>query len=541
MFSKILFYWRPTALVTFVLSAIFLSACSDDDPAEDPTLSQVTINSPATGSDAVWNTVTFSINAANNDGVASVEIKVDGTTVKTLTTPPFEFVWDTQTVADGEHTITTVVTDKSGNSKTVEAKVKVQNTLLEFDAPEDFLGDSETPETGYIFLSDKDGKLITARAYENGEHVVIKSPTYTGSTFTVTEVVKSPMFNSTSLLSTTGVSRGHWVLTGGRGLLGNGEPAGVADLNCVNAAVDVDYNLRGTNGSVNVNEWNLDARLMLYYNPSMVFATTGDYSKWAVFSSVKVGSNTIDLSKVTNTFTEKTLSLPAGFASAHVSLEGLHTATTTDYNVIELGGFGVGPWSENPTEFTIKYPENAFPAYYSRVSLEGDGVFAYNATKTVYDLNPLGADIEIALKNDNELSGVITGTADFVTYDIVQGNPNDNETTWTFITTKGTQSLIIPEIPAIISGFVSIALKTSDASVTACDYAKIDGYDGLLSFMRTSTQGLVSLKKNYVTEWKELRVDLLDNNDDGGGRQGAGTHRKPHHFAGMEKRQMSNK
>jgi hypothetical protein len=73
------------------------------------------ITSPSAGS-RVCCRVSLSADAFDNFGVASVEFKVDGTTVGVDSTAPYEVVWNASGELQGQHTISAVATDSSGNT-----------------------------------------------------------------------------------------------------------------------------------------------------------------------------------------------------------------------------------------------------------------------------------------------------------------------------------------------------------------------------------------------------------------------------------------
>jgi subtilisin family serine protease len=111
-----------------VQAALGLTSNPDTSPPS------VAIASP-TGGASVSGSVTVSINAADNIGVAAVNIAVDGTTVAQLTGPPYSFVWDTSAVTNGTHTLTATALDASQNAASASAAVSVSNSGGDTQAP----------------------------------------------------------------------------------------------------------------------------------------------------------------------------------------------------------------------------------------------------------------------------------------------------------------------------------------------------------------------------------------------------------------------
>lgn len=88
----------------------------------------VSISTPADGA-TVSGTITVSANAIDNLAVAGVQFKLDNANLQNeVTQAPFSINWDTTTVQNGQHTISAVARDASGNTATATSiTVNVQN------------------------------------------------------------------------------------------------------------------------------------------------------------------------------------------------------------------------------------------------------------------------------------------------------------------------------------------------------------------------------------------------------------------------------
>lgn len=82
----------------------------------------VAITSPTGGSAA--GTVSVSVSASDNVGVTRVELRVNGITVATDTSAPFQFAWNSASIADGTVALAAVAYDAAGNSA-ISAAVSV--------------------------------------------------------------------------------------------------------------------------------------------------------------------------------------------------------------------------------------------------------------------------------------------------------------------------------------------------------------------------------------------------------------------------------
>jgi O-glycosyl hydrolase len=98
--------------------------------AVDTTAPTVTMSAPAPGA-TISGQVAVSANAADTggSGLAGVQFKLDGSNLQSEdTSSPYSITWDTNSVADGSHTLTAVARDGAGNITTSSATaVTVKN------------------------------------------------------------------------------------------------------------------------------------------------------------------------------------------------------------------------------------------------------------------------------------------------------------------------------------------------------------------------------------------------------------------------------
>ena len=100
----------------------------------DTTPPSVSIIAPAAGA-IVSNTTTVQVTAADNVGVTTVSLKVDGVILGTSTSESCNFAWNTTTVANGAHTLTVTATDAAGNSASNSITVTVSNSVPDTTPP----------------------------------------------------------------------------------------------------------------------------------------------------------------------------------------------------------------------------------------------------------------------------------------------------------------------------------------------------------------------------------------------------------------------
>lgn len=88
----------------------------------DTTPPSVAITAPAGGA-TVAGQVAFTATASDAAGVGKVDFVVDGLVIATDTTAPYAATWNTGAYANGDHTLSAVAVDTSGNSATASARV----------------------------------------------------------------------------------------------------------------------------------------------------------------------------------------------------------------------------------------------------------------------------------------------------------------------------------------------------------------------------------------------------------------------------------
>jgi thermitase len=83
----------------------------------DTTPPTVSISSLSANASSISGTVTVLVSATDNVGVTRVDLKVNGSTVATGNTSPYQFSWNSTTFPDGPATLTAVAFDAAGNSR----------------------------------------------------------------------------------------------------------------------------------------------------------------------------------------------------------------------------------------------------------------------------------------------------------------------------------------------------------------------------------------------------------------------------------------
>jgi hypothetical protein len=122
----------------------------------DPTAPTVSIVAPTSGA-IVSGTVNFAAVAADNIGVAGVQLFLDGRALGSEQLSPLSVPWDTTAVPNGVHALSARARDAAGNTATVVLSVTVSNPL-----PTDLVAAFGFNEGGGTIAADSSGNNNTA-------------------------------------------------------------------------------------------------------------------------------------------------------------------------------------------------------------------------------------------------------------------------------------------------------------------------------------------------------------------------------------------
>jgi hypothetical protein len=491
------------SIFTVLISSLFLSSCGEDEEPNDGNSPSVSFKELTTNAE-VWNTVNVALNASDDNGVHKIEVLVDGAVITTLETAPYEYSWDSNSVPDGEHTVTVIAYDQSGNKQTAEIKVIVKNVLVSTTIGSDILNEDEGySKRGFIFLSDEAGKLIAFKEYQNGEKVELKSTTFNGQTFYLTESILETSLDREEIRFFTYpvVKRGsNWIVFDEHDTDPN--YVGTASLNFSNAASGYEY-ITSTNGDISwVNEMDPSAESRLLKSPSKLLVVKAGFetgaSHYKLFTNIVTGNNvTINLNQVTEPLSLATAALPAGTEYASVDLIGYPVANdfTEGYEIDGIHG-----QNGDGTQMSIRYPGNAFPMYYSECYYETSNVYFSSASRTtLHDFTPFEYDFSVTM-NDSAMTYTASGNYDvFIPY--YYQDEAFSWMSWAFILPLGAdKTVVVPELPTQLEEYYSIDMSTNPSVYTIADFEGMSNYDDMKNKIATSARGLTdfyALGKNY--------------------------------------------
>ncbi len=413
------FRLRKFALLAFLFcSALWLSSCGDDDEPTDSALPEVSFTD-LTVDEPVWNTVPIKIDANDDQGIATIEIFIDGDLVATVTEAPYETTWDSNTVSDGSHIVKVVVTDMSGNKVEKEVTIVVKNILVELDfAADQLLEEEDYHKRGFVFLSDDSGNVIASAEYINGQHLELKSSTFNGEKFYLTEVLldeREAADDFVRLWTFADVDRGgKWVVLDDREY--DDEPyAGEASLSFTNAAASAYYVAYSNGDETYTDQSNTSAAIRIHKSPSKLYIVRnndGDSPAptYGLLSNIVTGTNeAINLSSVNKALTKVTATVPDGAIYASVEMEAFPAADNYS-EPYRLRSFS----TRVPGPMDIYHPGAAFPSYHIENYYETEDISYGRASRTEFGNFSIPTHNTIFSFANNTLTYSATGDYDFV-------------------------------------------------------------------------------------------------------------------------------
>lgn len=131
----------------------------------DTTPPSVTVTAPVNNTTVSGN-MNIAANVTDSSGISSVEFQVDGQTVKTFSTGPYTYGYDTTALTNASHTVTVKATDTKSNQTQKSVTVTVNNA-----APQeklcDFNSDNKVDLFDLAYLINYYKKNVTAKT--NGD------------------------------------------------------------------------------------------------------------------------------------------------------------------------------------------------------------------------------------------------------------------------------------------------------------------------------------------------------------------------------------
>src|SRR5256886_2740673 len=384
------------------------SAVSGDLPCSTPkdtTPPTVSITSPAANA-TLSGTANLTASASDNVAVASVQFKVDSAnTGAAVTAAPYTYALNTAALSNGNHTLTAVATDTSGNTaSSAGVPVSVNNAT---HAPSIA---SLNPASGLVGMS----------------------VTITGANFGMTQGTSTVTFNGIAATPTSwaatsivvpvaaGATTGNVVVTVG-GVASNGvsftvtvPPPSITGLNPTSGVLGTSVTITGANfgasqGTSTVTFNGIGATPTSWSVTNIVVpvpagATTGN----VVVTVGGVASNGVSFTVTTPGPSITGLNPTSGLVGASVTITGANFGATQGTSTVKFNGTAATPTSWSATSIVTPVPTGATTG---NVVVTVGGVASNGVTFTVQTDTTAPTVTITAPANNSSVSGTITLTA----------------------------------------------------------------------------------------------------------------------------------
>jgi hypothetical protein len=494
-----------------------------NDELNDNIAPVLEITSPSANA-TVWASVNVTANVTDNRSISKVEFLVDGNIFNTINSAPFSASLNTATLTDGSHIIKVIASDKANNKTEKQVTVTLKNTLISITVPADQLfNENGWTERGFVFLSDADGKLITSAEFQNSQELTLKSETFSGETFSLTQVRYSTdgTHSDTDFWTYTGVARGNWVLM--KEIPDDEEYAGDVNLTFTNPAAQGIYHAVG-NGDDEAYvdpSTNTVQTIRLQKSPSKLYVRRSFESGtpapgYRLYPNIAIGNAIINLNLTFTPLARFDYTMPSDLMYMSVDYHGYADTQLTEH-------YDLGYTAASSGVLSVYKPTGAFAAYWSEIELES-GDYNYFRTSnaedpTSYQLLTYTGSMNYA---NNKLTYDITGDkVDFVSTSYYK-ETNETEASWAFVGPKSaTGSITIPELPDAVKAFPRPVINGNPPHFTIYDISSLNNYSDFLSYVRTSMYGIDELYQ----DGKEAADMSIFQDATSGGRAKRSSHR----------------
>jgi hypothetical protein len=153
----------------------------------------------------LWDAATIDLQASVENG-DKVTLLLGDSIIGELVTQPYTFNLTVSKIKDGDYFLRAT---SQRQQKEVRIKISIRNNLLMANVDANQL---KAGTRGFLFISDKDGNLVSSIEFKNGDRVKLAAP-YSFDNFTLSEAYVSGN-NVIEIYSFQEVPRGQWTLIG---------------------------------------------------------------------------------------------------------------------------------------------------------------------------------------------------------------------------------------------------------------------------------------------------------------------------------------
>jgi hypothetical protein len=151
---------------------LFYSCTDKEKPDTEAPSIEITTPEPSA---TVWGSINVQANIIDDKSIQSIEMFIDGTSIKTFTTGTINENVDTKSLEDGTHTLKIVAIDASNNKKEETVEFEVMNYFFKFTVADNFI-EREDKETLIYYITNEAGDLLGLQEMKNGEVAKFETP-----------------------------------------------------------------------------------------------------------------------------------------------------------------------------------------------------------------------------------------------------------------------------------------------------------------------------------------------------------------------------
>lgn len=355
-----------------ILSILVLGCNSEDTP------SQISISWP-TNNMFIKDSVTIKATVSDYENIKEVEFMIDGEVVDTIFESPFEFVWNSKQVKNGDHNLQCKSIDNSGNETLSEIiVVSVSNYLFKATFINNWVKDDEIC---ILFLSDQNGTILAENTFSGNDSFEM----YLDESLNLNYVDTITKINITTIVGTTDEGIIHlnshiktylkipvgssW--TWKNYLLNYKEIPDTVKLNFKNIPEHKEYlisnKIFGTYSFVtlkSLEDFPLDESPTNIY---MCLNTVENGKKYLWLNDVVAGNRQVDLSNLKDA-SKKTIELQGIPTRCEIELSGIIETSKRYENSYWLDAY----FQDNNKSSSIDlfYPESMFPEYTTKIYIK---------------------------------------------------------------------------------------------------------------------------------------------------------------------------
>ncbi len=469
-----------------VFAAVGLCNSCKEPEIETP---QLYFSSPKKDA-VIWGSSKIDLESSVTKG-DKISVFLNDSLITVLNQSPYSFQLNTRSLNDGNYKLTGI---SSNTSTKAEIRVDVRNKLLTLNAASNQLN---TGIRCFVFISDKEGKVIASSEVKNGEPLSLINESYEQDNFTLSEVYVVGT-RTINVYSFQEVPRGGWTL-----LKSNNYPATINTINIDFTDISSQYYFISSSGDDGFLYETSSMELGISKKPTKLYVRefNNPINHFKILNNIDPsGRQTISLSNTNTPLSIESITVTGGNNKrGTVKLFGFPGNDLNEY-------YNLGVFFSKSGVIKIEYPDTTFP-YYGSTSFFKDDNITINSYQTAKksDIIPLKA--EVIFKSSGSLSAEVATFGDIDIYNSTWAYVNEKagiSSYWAMIGPPNkSQTIKLPELPLevrVAAKNVSIADLQFSNTLEVSNFAIADNYQAYIKYISKNS---LSSPYAFGKSWKE--------------------------------------